>query len=267
MRIFKNILTVTLKWELRDRVLYAILAVALLILILVPSFSIFSMRQVQELSITLSLSAISVVLLVLAALQGASSVWRDIERRYTLAILGLPVPRSTYVLGKFAGIASFIAICGALLSLAACAVIALASVQYPSDIPIHWLNIFIAVFADILKYILLAAVALLFSTISTSFFLPFFATLAIYVAGSGSQEVYEYLAGDFGSKLTLPVKVLIKAVYFILPNFAAFNFKVQAIYGLTMPVAGVAYSIGYFLVYTSLLLYLSVWSFSRRELM
>ncbi|MGA2152083.1 MAG: ABC transporter permease, partial [Geobacteraceae bacterium] len=80
---------------LRDRLLQAVLGVAAVMLLLVPSLSTFSMRQVQELAITLSLSSISLVLLVLALLLGSSAVWRDIERRYTASILALPVSRAT----------------------------------------------------------------------------------------------------------------------------------------------------------------------------
>lgn len=256
----------TLKWALRDRLLHAILAVALLLFFLVPAFSLFSMRQVQELSITLSLSAISFVLFLLTTLMGSSSIWRDVERRYTASVLGLPISRTSYLLGKFSGIALFIGVCSILLSIASCVVIAISSAQYPSDIPIHWQNIVLAMAADTLKYILLASVAILFSTLSTSFFLPFFGTISIYLAGNASQEVYEYISGDFGKKLSTPVLAFIKGTYYVIPNFSAFNLKVQAIYGLPLSLPGMSYIVLYFLIYTSILLYISVWIFSRREL-
>lgn len=266
MNTFRNLFLLTLKWALRDRLLHAILAVALLLFFLVPAFSLFSMRQVQELSITLSLSAISFILLVLATLLGSSSIWRDVEKRYAASVLGLPVSRASYLLAKFLGIAFFIASCATLLCITSCIVIVISSAQYPSDVPIHWQNIILAVAADTLKYILLAAVAVLFSSLSTSFFLPFFATIAIYLAGSATQEVYEYISGDAGRKLSAPVLAFIKGVYYVIPNFAAFNQKVQAIYGLPLSYSGIGYTVLYFLIYTSILLSISVWTFSRRDL-
>jgi ABC-type transport system involved in multi-copper enzyme maturation permease subunit len=263
----KNLLYIMFKSYLRDRVLHAVLGVALLLFLLVPAFSLFSMRQVQELAITLSLSAISSVLLVLAVLLGASSVWRDIERRYTTSLLGLPVSRGTYVVGKFLGIALLLLACGLLLGVVSGGVISVAASQYRSDIPIHWFNIGMAVFADSLKYILLAAVALLFSVLSTSFFLPVFGTISVYLAGSASQEVYEYISGDYAKSLSPVAKKLIAGVYYVLPNFAAFQLKVQAIYGLPLSPAGLGYMVLYFLVYTAILLSLSVWVFNRRELL
>ena len=48
---------------LRDRLLHAVLLVAVGMILLIPALSSFSMQQTQELAITLSLSGISFVLL------------------------------------------------------------------------------------------------------------------------------------------------------------------------------------------------------------
>lgn len=268
MRSYITLLSVTLKWTLRDKVLHALLGVALLFFFLVPFFSLFSMRQVQELSISLSLSAISFILLILTTVFGASSIWRDVERRYTVSVLGLPVSRVSYIIAKFLGIAAIILFCAILLGLLSVIIISISSVQYQEQIPmpIHWMNIFFSVASDSLKYMLLAAFALLFSSLSTSFFLPFFATIAVYIAGSASQEVYEYISGDFGKTISPLVRMAMKALYYLLPNFSAFNLKVQAIYGLPLSYAGLGYTLLYFLIYTGILLTCSIWIFSKRQL-
>jgi len=255
-----------LRMILRDRILHAVLGVALVLLLLVPSLSGFSMRQVQELAITFSLSSISLVLLVLALLLGASAVWRDVERRYTTSVLSLPVGRATYLLAKFCGIALFLFAAGIILAVAAACVVLIAAAQYPSDLPIVWSNLLVAVGADVVKYILLAAVALLLSAVSTSFALPFFGTLAIYLAGSASQEVYEYVTGQTGADISPMALTAIKGVYHLLPNFAAFNFKVHAVYALPVTTEAVLLPFLYALTYTGILLTLAVWVFNRRQL-
>jgi len=225
------------------------------------------MRQVQELAINISLSTISAVLLLVAALLGASSVWREIEKRYALSVLGLPVSRINFVLGKFLGIAVFIAFCGVVLSIAAAVTIAVASAQYPSDLPLRWDNIVLAITGDVLKSILLAAIALLFSCLSTSFYLPFFVSIAVYLAGSASQEVYEYLLGDYGKTIPSIIKTLIKGIYYIVPNFSAFDFKVFAIYGMMPDASGILLTLGYFILYTLLVLLAAINIFKRREML
>jgi len=255
-----------LRMILRDRILHGVLGTAAVMLVLVPLFSSFSMRQVQELAVTLSLATISLVLLVLSLLLGASSIWRDVERRYSASILTLPVSRHTYVLAKFCSIGIFLAGCGFILTVAAAVVIPLTAATYPSELPIAWSAIFLAIVADICKYLLLVAVAILLSAVSTSFFLPFFGTLAIYLAGSASQEVYEYVTGEFGKDIPGLSLAAIKGVYYLLPNFAAFDFKVHAVYALPLNLEEVLLPLGYFFTYTGLLLGVAVWVFSRREL-
>ena len=252
---------------LRDRVLHAILGVALLILALVPVFSLFSMRQVQELSVTLSLSAISWMLLLLAVLLGASSVWRDIEKGYAVSVLGgLPIPRSTYVLSKWLSISIFMFFCVTGLGLASCVAIVISSSQYPSDLPILWNNIALAVFFDYLKYLLLAAVGILFSTFSTSFFLPVFGTLGIYLAGSASQQVMEYVSGQFGQTLSPLARFFSVVFYYILPNFSAFDYIPYAVYALPLSFYEMCINFIYFSIYTSILLFISMVAFARREI-
>lgn len=250
----------------RDRVLYAVLGVALTMILLVPALSSFSMRQVQELAITLSLSTISGVLLVVTLLLGASSIWRDVERRYTTSMLTLPVSRAAFLLSKFVSIALFLVLCTLVLGLGSAAVIVTAAHSYPSDIPVHWGNIALVLAGDALKYMLLASFALLLSAISTSFYLPFFGTLAIYFCGSASQEVFEYVSGEFGKGMSPLAGKAVTVAYYLLPNLAAFDFQVQAVYGLAVPLQGFLLTVAYSLVYTGILLGLAVFAFTRREL-
>lgn len=254
------------KATLRDHVLHAVCLVAVLILVLIPTFSSFSMRQVQELAVSLSLSVVSFVLLVLTLLLGSTSIWRDIERRYTAALLPLPLTRGTYLAGRFCGVALFIIAAGLVLGAAAVVVITLAAAQFPSDVSVAWGNIMLALGADIIKYLLLASIVLLLSTISTSFFLPFFGATAIYLAGSTSQEVYEYVSGQYGVGLNPLSLAAIKGAYWLLPNFAAFNFKVQAVYALNISPMAILFSLVYGIIYGALMLTLAVWAFARREL-
>lgn len=256
----------TLRSLLRDRVLHALIVVTFVLFLLVPVFSLFSMRQVQELSISLSLSSVSFLLLIFSVLYGASSIWRDVERRYTATLFGLPVSRTSYLLGKFFGIALFVLSCTAFLAIVSCLVISWCATQYTADIPVAWLTVLVAVAAYGLKYVLLVAVALLLSSLSTSFFLPVFGSLAIYFAGGAAQEVMEFISGDFGHQLTPLSKAMVQGCYYILPNFAAFDYSVEAIYALPVAPERLLMSLCYFTVYTGLLLCLAVWSFSRREL-
>ncbi len=260
-----QVFSVTLRGVFRDRVFQGILIIAVVFL-LIPSISSLSMRQVTELSITLSLSLISFILLLLAVFLGGTSLWKDIERRYTFSVMGLPVTRASYVLGKFAGISCFVLLTSVVLGMAATAVIRYSSGIYPAMRPIVWSNIYLALLFDALKYILLVAFAFLFSTISTSFFLPVFGAISVFLVGSATQQVYDFIHTQAGQALPWYIKKIAPALYYVLPNFEAFDFKVNAIYGIALSVPGVFYTTGYFLIYLFLVLAFTSSIFSRREL-
>jgi len=256
---------ITLKGLFRERVFRGILISAVLFLG-IPFISTLSMRQVAELSITLSLSLISFILLLLSVFLGGSSFWKDVERRYVFSVLGLPVSRTDYLLGKLGAVAGFVLLIAIVLGLIACAVIWLASSAYPPTLrPVVWTNIFFAIFFDALKYVLLVGIAFLFSTVSTSFFLPIFGTVSIFLVGSATQELYDFIRISEQAFSPL-VKNIITLLYYFIPNFGAFDLKVNAVYGISLSPAGLMMTAGYFILYFALVVSLSSILFSRREL-
>lgn len=260
-----SIVGITLKGIFRDRVFQGIMVTACAFL-LIPVLASFSMRQVTELSLTLSLSLISFILLLLAVFLGGTSIWKDIERRYTFSVLGLPLSRQSYLLGRFGGTALFVLLTAVVLGAAAFAVMVYTATMYPPDKPVVWTTMALCILFDALKYILLIAVSFLFSTVSTSFFLPVFGTIATFLAGGVTQQVYEYIHSPASQKLSPFVKGLANGLYYLLPNFSAFDLKVNAIYGLPLPADGLLLTLGYFIVYIGLLLSLSAAIFVRREM-
>lgn len=260
-----NIARVTFRGVIRDRTFHGIGVIAVLFLF-IPVVASLSMRQVTELSMTLSLSLISFILLLLAIFLGGAALWKDIERRYTFSVLALPLARRDYLLGKFCGITLFLLLAVALFCVVTTLVVVYSSSIYPSARPILWQTLFLAIFFDTLKYILLVAIAFLFSTISTSFFLPVFGTIAIFLVGSASQEAFDFLQTKAGQELPALVQGAAKGLYYLLPNFTAFDLKLNAIYGLPLVNSGLLLTFGYFVVYLGIVLLLATTIFSRREL-
>ena len=256
---------VTVKGIFRDRVFQGIL-VAALVFLAVPPISTLSMRQVTELSLTLCLSLVSFILLLLAVFLGGVALWRDIERRYTHSVLTLPLSRSRYLLGRFAGIALFLLGTAALLGLLAAGAVSLVSTRYPPDRAVAWGAFVAAVGFDVFKCIILVAIAALFSSISTSFFLPVFGTIAVYLVGGASQQAYDYVHSTAGQTIAPALRQCATALYYALPNFSAFDLKVNAIYALPLNAEGLALTAGYGVIYTTFVLLSAAAIFARREL-
>lgn len=260
-----SIIAITLKGIFRDRVFQGIMVTAGAFL-LIPVIASLSMRQVTELSLTLSLSLLSFILLLLSVFLGGTSLWKDIERRYTFSVLGLPLSRQSYLLGRFGGVALFVILVAVVLGTAACAVVAYSSALYPADRPIVWSILAVCIIFDALKYILLIATAFLLSTVSTSFFLPVFGTIATFLAGGVTQQVFEFVNSPAAKSLSPIVRQLARGLYYILPNFGAFDLKVNAIYGLPLSINGLLLTVAYFVVYVGILLSVAATLFSRREM-
>jgi ABC-type transport system involved in multi-copper enzyme maturation permease subunit len=260
-----TIIAVTIKGIVRDRVLQGILAAGLVFLA-IPAISTLSMRQVTELALTLSLSLVSFILLLLAIFLGGVSLWRDVERRYTHSVLTLPRSRARYLLERFAGIALFLLVSVVLLGLMSVVVVLFVAGSYPPDRPISWLAVVAALGFDGLKCTLLVAFAVLFSSVSTSFFLPVFGTIAIYLVGGATQQAYDYVLSPAGQMLSPLVQKLAAGLYYILPNLSSFDLKVNAIYALPLDFHALVLTAGYGLIYTAFVLIIAAAIYSRREL-
>lgn len=261
----KNFYDITLKSILRDRVFHGIGFAALLFL-LIPSVASLSMRQMTELSVNLSLSLLSFILLLLALFLGGTHLWKDVERRYTYSVLSLPASRTSYLVGKFLGIAAFIFVVACLLGVVSAGIIQFSSGIYPPERPILWENFMAAIFFDALKYIMVVATAFLFSSVATSFFLPIFGTICIFFVGSASQQVYDYITAPATKDVSLLTKKAATVVYYLLPNYSAFDYKVNAVYAVPINGSGLLLTLLYFLIYVLIVMTLAALLFEKREL-
>jgi ABC-type transport system involved in multi-copper enzyme maturation permease subunit len=260
-----NYFEITLKSILRDRVFHGIIFSALIFL-LIPSVASLSMRQMTELSVNLSLSLLSFILLLLAVFLGGTHLWRDVERRYTYSALTLPVSRTSCLISKYLGIAFFIITVSCVLGLVAAGVVQFCSGVYAPDRPIVWENFAAAVVFDALKYTLVVAIAFLFSSVATSFFLPIFGTICIFFVGSASQQAYDYITAPATTDISPAIKNAATFVYYLLPNFSAFDYKVNAAYGVPISLSGLFLTLGYFFAYVLIVLTLAAILFEKREM-
>jgi len=261
-----SIVSLTLKGIFRDRVFQGIMVLAVLFLF-IPSVASLSMREMTELTITLSLSLISFILLLLSVFLGATSIWKDIERRYTFSVVSLPISRTHYFIGKFLGVAIFLAMTAFVLGAAAMIAIKSATYGYPPSRPLLWSAILTAIMFDALKYIIVAAVAMLLSTVSTSFFLPVFGSISAYMAGTITQQVYDYLQTPSArASVSVVVRKAALYIYYLLPNLDSFNLNINATYAIPLNSDGIILTLAYFITYTLILLCAAALLFNRREM-
>lgn len=257
--------SLTIQGLKRDKILWSLAAAAIIMVALVPVLSLLSMRQVQELSVTLSLSCTSFFLLICTVFLGAASIWRDLEKRFAVAVLTLPISRQQFIFAKFFALGSFLIVSLVVLSLLGAIGVVSLVFHYPSERNLNWFNYFLAFGMIGIKYLLLLSLSLTLSTLTTSFFLPIFGTISLFLAGSASHQVVAFISENPDNYSYLFVKFL-SFIQYLIPNFSAFDYQVYAIYGLPLSWEEVAWAFIYGVLYITVSLMLAGFFFKRREI-
>jgi Cu-processing system permease protein len=110
-----------------------------------------------------------------------------------------------------------------------------------------------------LEFMVITAVALLFSTFSSATLSAIF-TLAIYVIGHLTPDLKV-----FGQKMEGLGQTVLEGMYYVLPNLERFNLKGHVTHQLDVPTGDLLMIAAYGMAYTALLLMLASIIFQRRD--
>jgi len=246
----------TFREAVRDRVLYNLIAFALLMsgaAILVGQLSIGIERLVV---INLGLTAISLFGVVIAIFIGIGLVSKEIEKRTLYTVLSRPVQRWEFIVGKFLGLAGTLVVNTFFMAVGVFA--ALYYVSRHFQMADGWL--LVALYFIILQFLVITALALLFSAFSTPVESAVFAFL-LFVIGSFAQDLRGFAAMAHGA-----TRWLATGAAYLVPNFSSLN--VISSVAHEQPVAGslILSNTAYALLYTGMALCGAVLIFERRNL-
>ncbi|MBW2187340.1 MAG: hypothetical protein JRG71_13375, partial [Deltaproteobacteria bacterium] len=107
-----------------------------------------------------------------------------------------------------------------------------------------------------------------FSSITSTSFITLIFSMASYIVGISLEEVVFYLRTQAATEEVVASAALhhtLEVVTWLVPNFAAFDFKLEAAHGLTLEWSRLWMSCGYGVLYISVLLVLASLIFKRRE--
>jgi ABC-type transport system involved in multi-copper enzyme maturation permease subunit len=251
-----HIATNTFREAVRDRVLYNLIAFALLMsaaAVLVGQISIQIERLVV---INLGLTAVSLFGLVIAILIGIGLVSKEIDKRTLYTVLSRPVRRWEFIAGKFFGLTGTLIV--NTLFMAAGVFSALAYVSHGFTASDAW--ILVALYFIVLEFVLITALALFFSSFSTPIFSAVFA-FWLFVIGSFAGDLRNFAAMTHGV-----TRWLATAAAYLVPNFSDLNVISQVAHGEAVPARLIVLNTAYVLVYASAVLSAAVLIFERRNL-
>ena len=253
--------------SVRDKVLYSIVAFA--ILLMGASYLIGQLTAGQDLKIIkdLGLAAMSLMGLFIAVFIGVGLIAREIDRRSIYAVLAKPVRRHELILGKYAGLVGTLFVNLAVMTAAYYVVLAYMGWILPvsalkaAPAPPADPRLLVAVLMIGCELALVTAVALFWSTFSSSALLSAGLTFALYVAGQFGADLK-----NFEQVVQSPIAATVgRALYYLLPNFAAFDVKAQVVNALPIQRGYIALAVAYACTYIALLLSASVLIFARRD--
>jgi len=246
----------TFREAVRDRVLYNLIAFALLLsgaAILVGQISI----EIEKLVvINLGLTAVSLFGVVIAIFIGIGLVSKEIEKRTLYTVLSRPVRRWEFIVGKFFGLAGTLVVNAFFMAIGVFG--ALFYVAHKFQRSDGW--VLVALYFIILQFLIICSLALLFSSFSSPLLSAVFA-FSLFVIGTFSEDLR-----GFAAMATGVTRWLATGVAYLVPNFSALNIIGSVAHG--QPVSGqlILYNTAYALLYASMALCGAVLIFQRRNL-
>lgn len=269
MRSVFALATITFKEGIRNRSLFSIALLALLLFGFNITVAGFFMRDVGKVTVDINLSALSFAGLLLVFFVGVNLMAKDIDQKTIHLVLSKPISRAQYIWGKYLGIQFFVSVSLLLLFLCSCLTVGLLLTLYPNYfIDFSWLNFFIACFFVLVKFYVLTAIVVFFSSITSSSLITLIFSLCSYVVGVTIEEVVFYLKSEFAAQekiISEPLQMFIDIISYVVPNFSVFDFTLEAAHGLAITGSRIFLSLGYGAIYIFILLVSASTIFSRRE--
>ena len=266
MRAIGHIAVSVFKESVRDKVLYSIVAFA--VILIAVSYLLGQLTAGQDLKIVkdLGLASIATFGLLIAVFIGIGLVWKEVERRSIYGLLSKPIRRSEFILGKYFGLMLTLLVNVGVMTMAFYGVLAYEG--WAAD-PVNrqaWPAppmdpaLLAAIALILVELMLVTAIALCFSTFSSPF-LSAVLTLGLWVIGHFNADLrnFENVVDSRAAAW------LARGLYYVLPNFDAFDIKAQVVQGQHVSAAYVALSVLYGSAYLALVLIGAVAIFSRRD--
>ena len=253
MNVIWSIAKNTYREIVRDKLLYGILVIGLLVTGSSFFLATISFDQNARVTQDIGLAAIHLFALCICVFVATNSLAHDEDRRALYLLFSKPISRGQYILGKYLGfillLLTTLAILGGFFLIGAFATergIMLGSVM---DLAYSFLEIS-----------LLLAIGVMFATFTAPLNASLY-TIALFVIGHSLDMMRNSVAVASSAVL----HALISACYYLLPNLAKFDRRADILYGIHIPPISVLWTLVYWAVYNGLVLLVAVRVMRSRE--
>jgi ABC-type transport system involved in multi-copper enzyme maturation permease subunit len=246
----------TFREAVRDRVLYNLIAFALLLsgaAIFVGQISIDIERLVV---VNLGLTAVSLFGVVIAIFIGIGLVSKEIEKRTLYTVLSRPVRRWEFIIGKFFGLAGTLVVNTFFMGIGVFGALLYVAHKFSKPDAL----ILVALYFIVLEFFIICSLALLFSSFSSPLLSAVFA-FSLFVIGSFADDLRGFAGLTHGF-----TRWFATGAAYLVPNFSALNVISAVAHQQSLGAQLIVQNTLYALFYTAMALSGAVLIFERRNL-
>ncbi|MGE0527153.1 MAG: ABC transporter permease [Bdellovibrionales bacterium] len=243
----------TYKEVIRDRILYALVLFAILLIGLSLALGQLTFAEQARISANFGLSAIHLCAVVLAIFVGSNLVYKEIEKKTILTILVRPISRLQFIMGKTLGLSLLILTMVAGLAL----ILGLVFLGLGMDIDFRFGLVLLGLLAEAL---ILLGVTLVFSMFTKPLLVVSF-SLGVFLIGHW-QDSLEFFAKKSEGGVLVPISWFVK---YALPDLERVNWKNLVLYNQPLEMQSKMIALGYAISWFALSICLAALLFRRRD--
>ena len=184
----------TFREAIRDRILYNLLFFALLMIAISLLIATLTVGEQSKIIIDIGLGSINIFGALIAIFLGIGLIIKEIEKKTIYNILSKPVPRYQFIAGKYLGLLITILVNIAIMGAGLYLILIANEFRWGHDLSNINFDIWKAIYMIFIELMVVTALALMFSTFSSSSTLSAIFTIAVYFIGHLTEELR--LLGD-----------------------------------------------------------------------
>jgi ABC-type transport system involved in multi-copper enzyme maturation permease subunit len=239
---------------IRDRIFYFVGFFALIMAVALRLLPDISLGSHEKVFLDLGLGIMGFLGPLVAIFVGTGLINKEIEKRTVLVLIPKPLSRAEFILGKHLGLSAVLIVMLATMTVVFFLMLSWAKISYQPGI------LLISQLYLLLEVSLLIALAMAFG-VFTSSILATLLSLGVYLMGHISQNLLELGAISKNSQ----IESITRLIYLILPDLERLNLRNDITYGILPSSLELWTDAIYGVVYTGLLLGITILVFSRRQ--
>jgi ABC-type transport system involved in multi-copper enzyme maturation permease subunit len=243
----------TFKEAVRNKIFYLLVFFGIFFALSSQLVSLLTIGDKVKVLKDVGLGSIHFFSVLVAIFTGINLVFKEIDKKTIYNILSKPISRSSFIIGKFLGLAYTLLV--ALAAMAAIFFIFLyvSTGEFDGGVALYFLLLYF-------ELLIITSLSLLFSSFTTPILSSIF-TITLFLIG---HVLWTF--NEFKVRLVQPlIKIIVHFFYYVLPNLDKFNIKNAVVMDAKLESGLILSSLLYGLVYIAALLALTIVIFQKRE--